>query len=70
MDAYFGIKGSDTEDGITVSEELRVKDEGSDNEQLSAIYDICGRELNSKIMSSNFKNNKGMYIMNGRKVLF
>ena len=58
MDAYFGIKESDTEDGITVSEELRVKSEES---QQSAIYDLSGRRISNGLK-------KGFYIINNNKV--
>jgi len=58
MDAYFGIKESDTEDGITVSEELRVKSEDS---QQSAIYDLSGRRISNGLK-------KGIYIINNNKV--
>ena len=58
MDAYFGIKESDTEDGITVSEELRVKSEDS---QQSAIYDLSGRRISNGLK-------KRIYIINNNKV--
>ena len=58
MDAYFGIKESDTEDGITVSEELRVKSEES---QQSAVYDLSGRRISNGLK-------KGIYIINNNKV--
>ena len=58
----FELDFGDFDSGGTtsLSEELRVKSEESDN----AVYDLSGRKANSQ-----FKK-KGIYIVNGRKVLF
>ena len=58
---FFGV---DSEETTSLSEELRVKSEKSDN----AVYDLSGRKINSQfsILNSQFKK-KGLYIHNGRK---
>jgi len=56
----FDFGDFDSEETTSLSEELRVKSEESDN----AVYDLSGRKVNSQ-----FKK-KGIYIVNGRKVLY
>ena len=46
------------DDATSLSEELRVKSEDSDN----VVYDLCGRKFNGL--------KKGIYIINGKKVLY
>jgi len=52
------------EDGIQ-NEELRVKSEESDN----AVYDLSGRKVNSQFSIFNSQLPKGIYIVNGKKVI-
>ena len=52
-------------DGISISEELRVKSEESTN----AIYDLSGRKIaNCQLSNVNSQLKKGLYIVNGKKV--
>ena len=68
FDAVNGYQnaGQDDEDGISLSEELRVKNEESAN----AIYDLSGRKINSQFSILNSQLKKGIYIQNGKKVLY
>ena len=52
------------EDGLQ-NEELRVKSEESDN----AVYDLSGRKINSQFSIFNSQLKKGIYIVNGKKVI-
>jgi hypothetical protein len=52
------------EDGLQ-NEELRVKSEESDN----AVYDLSGRKINSQFSIFNSQLPKGIYIVNGKKVI-
>jgi hypothetical protein len=61
--AKFGTLVGDLEDfidGIESVDELKVKNEVSDEE----VYDLSGRKMSPQLK------NKGVYIVNGRKVLF
>jgi hypothetical protein len=61
--AKFGTLVGDLEDcidGIESVDELKVKNEVSDEE----VYDLSGRKISPQLK------NKGVYIVNGRKVLF
>ena len=55
----------DEVDGIT-NEELRVKNE----EFAPAVYDLAGRKLNSQFIIHNSQLKNGIYILNGKKVIF
>lgn len=63
MDAYFGIDESETEDRITPgpSPQPSTKWEG--------VYDLSGRRVNSEFKIQNSKLDKGIYIVNGKKVI-
>jgi len=53
-------------DGETsINEELRVKNEESAN----AVYDLSGRKVNSQLSPVNSQLKKGIYIINGKKIL-
>jgi hypothetical protein len=54
--------GEDSETGL--NEELRVKSEESDN-----VYDLSGRRINSQFSTLNSQLPKGIYIVNGKKIL-
>ena len=49
----------------SLDEELRMKNEGSDG----AIYDLSGRKINSQFSTLNSQLPKGIYIVNGKKVV-
>ena len=53
MDAYFGIKESDTEDGVNTIKNEKIKENND-------IYNLSGQRLNKPL--------KGINIVNGRKV--
>ena len=61
--AFYGFDDSDSEDGI---DNVNVNENVNDN----AIYDLSGRKVNSKFKIQNSKLKKGIYIVNGRKVLY
>ena len=52
-------------DGYTSIENVRVKSEKSTD----AIYDLSGRKVNSQLSTLNSQLKKGIYIVNGRKVV-
>ena len=58
---FFG----EEDDATSLSGELRVKSEESDN----AVYDLSGRKVNSQFSIINSQLKKGLYIKNGKKVL-
>ena len=58
---FFG----EEDDATSLSGELRVKSEESDN----AVYDLSGRKVNSQFSILNSQLKKGLYIKNGKKVL-
>ena len=62
---YRQICGLMLEDETSLSEELRVKSEESAN----AVYDLSGRRINSQFSILNSQLPKGVYIVNGKKVL-
>ena len=53
------------DDETSLSEKLRVKSEESTN----AVYDLSGRKINSHLSTLNSQLKKGVYIINGKKVL-
>ena len=63
---YRQICGFPEEQETSLSEELRVKSEKPAN----AIYDLQGRRINSQFPIINSQLKKGIYIVNGKKVLF
>lgn len=52
-------------DGYTSIENVRVRNEKSTD----AIYDLSGRKVNSQLSTLNSQLKKGIYIVNGRKVV-
>ena len=40
------------------------------NSNLGAVYDLSGRRVDSKFKNQNSKDKRGVYIMNGKKVVF
>ena len=63
MDAYFGIDESETEDFILIqNSEFKIQNwEGA--------YDLIGRKINSQLSPVNCHLKKGIYIVNGKKVI-
>ena len=47
---------------------IRTSSKVNLDEHSNTIYDLQGRKVNSKIINSKFKNNKEIYIQNGKKV--
>ena len=57
----------DADDATSINEELRVKNE----ESATAVYDLSGRRMfNSQFSILNSQLPKGIYIVNGKKILF
>ena len=57
------VAAEDDEDGIA---DVNVNDNANDG----AIYDLSGRKVNSQSSTLNSQLKKGVYIVNGKKVLF
>ena len=67
IDAQAGLQYLFDKYGETsLNEELRVKNE----EFAAAMYDLSGRKINSQCSMLNSQLKKGLYIVNGKKVLF
>ena len=63
MDAYFGIDESETEDFILI-QNSRFK-----IQNWEGAYDLSGRKINSQLSPVNCHLKKGIYIVNGKKVI-
>ncbi len=64
---YKQICGFKEDEETSINEELRMKNE----EYAAAVYDLAGRKVaNSQFTIQNSKLPKGIYIVNGRKVMF
>ena len=63
---YRQICGFPEDEETSINEELRVKSE----ESAKVVYDLSGRKINSQLSTLNSQLKKGIYIVNGKKVLY
>ncbi|MBR4643549.1 MAG: family 43 glycosylhydrolase [Bacteroidaceae bacterium] len=63
---YRQICGFPEDEETSLGEELRVKNE----EFAPMVYDLSGRKINSKLSTLNSQLKKGIYIINGKKVMY
>ena len=63
---YRQICGFPEDEETSLSEKLRVKNRESANN----VYDLSGRRINPQFSTLNSQLKKGVYIVNGKKVLF